>query len=120
MSKPFSKWYLVLWVTSWFKLVWLNYPYVKARCEGYKYYLKVGVHLVPTRKPKEGLVNAGEVRHNMKELGAEVYIVRVAKRMNARSFGYKHFAVFKTEEDAILYKLAEGGGKVRKFTGLWK
>ncbi|NJO61616.1 MAG: hypothetical protein HC836_26220 [Richelia sp. RM2_1_2] len=57
----------------------------------------------------------GQIRTEMKELGANVLVVRWVRRINARSFGFWHFAVFKNIESALIFKLSEDVDELKKF-----
>lgn len=79
---------------------------------GYKYYVEVGIDI----NPRRGNCDTGPlVRREMNEIGADVRIVRRVRRRTVRSYQWQLFAVFRDKESAMLFKLREGGGRVKKF-----
>jgi hypothetical protein len=96
---------MIKWTKSWIKWFSLNLPYFKARLAGYNLYYRVGIDINP--KPKTA-VTVQQVQGHMDEIKADVRIVRYARRMSSRSFGYQLYATFKNEENAMAYKLVEG------------
>lgn len=96
---------MIKWTKSWIKWFRLNLPYFKARLAGYNLYYRVGIDLRP--RPNVS-VNVKQVQGHMDTIKADVRIVRRARRMNSRSFGFQLYATFKNEENAMAYKLVEG------------
>ena len=103
---------LYFWLRSWCRLLYLNWPYFCARLQGYSYYIEVGIDIQPRRT---GGVTGKEVREDLKEIGADVLVVRRVWRRSVRSSLWRMYAVFRDKDSAMLYKLREGGGGVRRF-----
>lgn len=122
MHKPISKYFIVQWIKSWLRLLILNWPYLKARLAGYKYYIEVGIDFDPKtlRTTADRSPNTSDVEQEMHEIGAKVLMVRLVRRRSYRSTHWRLFAVFKDTESAVLFKLREGGGQLKKFDSWWK
>lgn len=102
------------WFNSWIKLIKLNIPYVKYRIMGYKYYYELSIAITPQQIKESKTIR--EISNHMSEIDIDFKIARWARRMSYRSFGFRLYAMFKDEDNAMLFKIAEGiNGPLQKF-----